>query len=129
MGDHEHRRVLQSRSRFQQIDHHLSSTLVERSGGLIGENELRIIDQSTSDGDTLLLPCGKLSRTRMLKILHSDRGKDRASFVEKLVSRRRRIGELGGETQRLQYSECVEQIVFLEDESNVAAELALARKQ
>ena len=44
----------------QQANHGFFVGFVEIAGGLVGENQLGMIDQRASDGDTLLFAAGKL---------------------------------------------------------------------
>ena len=62
VGDADHRRAVLLGGALQQADDDLAVLAVERGGGLVGEQQLRVLGQGAGDGDALLLAAGQLGR-------------------------------------------------------------------
>ena len=65
----------------EQADDGFLIGLVEIAGGLVGEDELGMIDERASDGDALLFAAGELRREMVDAIGETDTGEGGASFV------------------------------------------------
>ena len=65
----------------QQADHDFLVGFVEIAGGLVRENQFRMIDQRASHGHALLLAAGKLRGQMLDAIGEADAGQRRARFA------------------------------------------------
>jgi hypothetical protein len=59
VGDEHHRALLEA---SEQRQHRSAVVMVEVAGGLVGEHELRVVDERASDREPLLLAAGELVR-------------------------------------------------------------------
>ena len=71
MGDHDDRGALVMQL-AEQVEDDLLVLLVQVAGGLIGENQLRVVDQRTRDAHALLLAAGQLARQMVSAVLQTD---------------------------------------------------------
>ena len=114
VGD-EHDRA--SRQAAQDLENRRSVLLIERSGRLICQHELWIVDEGARDREALLFTAGELVRQMV-----GDSGE--AERVDELVrspgAAARRAGKPGGQQNVLDPAQLLDQLKLLEDEADVA---------
>jgi acyl-CoA thioesterase-1 len=71
----------------QKVKYNFAGTAIEISGRFIGQQELRLGDQSARQGQPLLLAAGKLAGTVMAALLQSDMTQPRGSFLFGILPR------------------------------------------
>ena len=115
MGDHEDKAGL--RPLLETVEDGLGSPLVQVPGRLVAEDELRVLDQGTRDGDSLLLSSGELVRVLVPVVEQSHLLQCPVGTLLLVLG----IGyDIEGKHHVLSYRELVDQLVVLEDESAVA---------
>ncbi len=97
----------------EQANHGLLIRFVEIAGGLVGENQLGMVDQSASDGDALLFAAGELRGQVLDAIGEPDACEGGASFG--FVGSAMKIL---GEHHVFKRGEVRDQMELLEDESD-----------
>src|SRR6266849_3384920 len=73
VGHHHHRDPLPVEILEERHDLH-AGMRVERAGGLVGQDQDRIVDEGARDGHPLLLPARELGRVMVLPLREADRG-------------------------------------------------------
>src|SRR5690606_32446536 len=71
VGYHDHSPVVE-RKLTEHIHHHLCTVVVERGGGLVTKDQLRVGDQRAGDGDTLLLAPAQVAGQVVDPVLHAE---------------------------------------------------------
>jgi hypothetical protein len=74
VGDQHHGEVLVAPESFQQGDDVVPGVLVEVAGGLVGQQDLGLLNQRPGNGDSLLLPAGQFRRQVARAIREADIG-------------------------------------------------------
>ena len=103
----------------EQLDHGTRRVEVEVAGRLVGEHQVRVVDQGAGQGDPLLLAARQRLRVRAGAIAEPDLGEE----IERAIA----IGgcgpavELQRQQQVLGYGQGRDQVERLEEEADVAA--------
>ena len=119
MRHQQHRTLVKTGEIAQQVHHLAAGGGVERSGGLVGEEDRWPSDQGARDRDALALSARKLPRERAGAVAEADRG-------ERFLRSGAGFGRLareqcGGQHHVLERRQRAQQIVALEDEPDAAA--------
>src|SRR3954471_9596620 len=78
---------------LQQAEHIPCRRRVQVAGGLVGEDQRRLGDERTSNGDPLLLATRKLTGTVFEPVVEADAGQRPDSALTPLVARHARVRE------------------------------------
>jgi hypothetical protein len=97
--------------------HDLAGIIIECSGRLVAQQNIRRFDDGSGDGDALLFAAGKLRRKMIEPLGQPDQGQRRAR-VERL------IGDFVHQRDVFEYREARNQIVELEHEADMLAPVA-----
>ena len=97
----------------QQAQDDLFVDRVQIAGGLVGQNDLGIVDQGARDADPLLLPAGKVGRQMPGAVLqaHMGQGRQRLPLVGHAV-------KVLGQHDVFERGEVRDQVELLEDETD-----------
>ena len=101
----------------EQVGEAFGAGAVERAGGLVGEEELRAVDERAGDGGALAFAAGELAGAVVEPVAEADCSEElRGAGTE-----RGAVGVLaddGGDEDVLQHGALREQVVELEDEAD-----------
>ena len=97
---------------LEQGQHLLAGLVVQRTGGLIAEQELGVLGQRPGNGDALLLAARKLGR-EVVEPLAQTHAFQRGGGVQRITA------DLAGQLHIFQCSQILHQIVELEHEANI----------
>ena len=114
MGDNHHRHALPAAHDLEELEDSLASAVVQRAGGLVAQEELRILRQGPGDGHPLLLSAGELGGEVGQPVLQAH-GAQHLRRVQGLPA------DLGRQLHVLQGGEVGDQVVELEDKADVVA--------
>ena len=128
MGDDQDRGPVDARWRAARKQlHDVSDRLgVERGGRLVGQDERRAVDQGPGDRDPLPLAAREVGRRIGEPVAQPELGEQPRRTAGSSRRRGRRL-ERGGHPDVLDRRQRAEQVVLLEDEADLPAELDLAR--
>ena len=83
MRGHDQRGLLFLPQGAKEFDDLLAGMRVQVAGGFIRQNQVRLVDQRTRDGDALLLAARKFGRATLQKSLDAQNGRD---FVDAAIN-------------------------------------------
>ena len=107
-----------SANRAEQFNNFLAGMRVEIARWFVGQNQLRLIDEGTSDGNPLLFAAGKLVRLVLHALFEANAGEKFASACFGLS--RWRAGHPRRETDVFERVEFGQKIIGLKDIANLA---------
>ena len=102
---------------LEQLDDLLGGAAVERAGRLVGEDDMRVVDQRAGDRHALLLPARKLRRLVVLAMGEPDLGEARLGLLARAGMPVPRIEE--GERHIVEGARPRQQVEGLEDEADL----------
>lgn len=100
---------------IKDIENHLAGCGIEVSGGLVRQDEQRIIDECSRDGRSLLLPAGKFVGAMMTAVGQTDLGNDMFCSLTPFTMMNALIEQ--GHLQVFKQGELCDQIEVLEDKA------------
>src|SRR5262245_27735107 len=101
---------------LEQLDDLVSGMAVECAGRLVGENDMRIVDQSAGNSDALLLAARKLGRLMRFAMREPDLGKASLRLLARAFVTVPRVEQ--GQGHVIDRAGAREQIEVLEDEAD-----------
>ena len=114
VGHHDYRGVVFLVHRFDQLQYLLGRVVIQRAGGLVAEQYVRILDDGAPDGAPLLLSAGKLGRQLVPVLVKPQRFQD-------IVHVQRVVAEVRAGLDVLLDIEVRDKVVHLEYVPEVAA--------
>ena len=112
VGDDDDRAALPAAGGLQQRQHLLAGLVVQRAGGFIAEQDLRVFGQRAGNRNTLLLTARKLRREVVLSVRQSH-------LVQHGVGVQRVAADLSGQLDIFPRGQVLHQIVELKDKAHI----------
>ncbi len=114
VGDQHERLARLAADALEQLEHGAARLRVERAGGLVGQDEARVLGDGAGDGDALLLATRELGGEVVDAVRQAHAG-------EHVVDRQRVDANLARQLDVLARGEACDEVVELEDEAHVVA--------
>ena len=119
MGDADERGALLAVEVEEKRGERVRGGAVERTGRLVGEEELGLVDERADDGAALALAAGELAGPVVHPLGEADAGEELLGTVHRLRAARGITRRECGDEDILQHGALREQMMGLEDEANL----------
>ena len=114
MGDHDDGVAVLLVDGLYELQYLLAGLVIQRAGGLIAKQDVRILNDGTANGGALLLAAGKLVGQFSAVI-------PQAQQVEQLIHIQRAAGEVSAHLDVFPHGQVRDEVVHLEDVAQMAA--------